>query len=86
MDPQQTPDKIVQIGKYKVQVLRNLCIGAGSCVAVAAAVFKLDEKNKAVILENASDIPENILLSAQSCPTKAIVVIDTETGKQVWPE
>ena len=90
--PNQTPpptqpqgDKEVQIGKYKVKVIRNLCIGAASCVAVSPQVFQLDNENKAVIPDGANDIPENILMAAQSCPTKAIVVIDTETGQQVWP-
>jgi len=83
----QTPgeDKEVQVGKYKIKVLRNLCIGAASCVAVAPSVFQLDNQNKAVVTEGSSDLPENILLAAQSCPTKAIVIIDTETGQQVWP-
>ena len=78
-------NKVVQIGKYKVKVDRNLCIGAASCVAVAANVFELDDKNIAVIKEGAQDTEENLLLAAQSCPTNAIIIVD-ESGKQIWPE
>jgi ferredoxin len=83
----QTPiaDKEVQIGKYKVKVVRSLCISAATCVAVAPAVFELDAEAKAIIKEGATDAEANILVAAQSCPTKAIVIIDTETGAQVWP-
>jgi ferredoxin len=83
--PQEVADKEIQVGKYKIKVIRHLCIGAASCVAVSPNVFQLDSENKAIVPEGANDIPENILLAAQSCPTKAIVVIDTETGQQVWP-
>lgn len=82
---QEAQDKEIQVGKYKVKVIRHLCIGAASCVALSPAVFQLDGENKAVVPEGADDIPENILMAAQSCPTKAIVIIDTETGQQVWP-
>ncbi len=78
-------DKEVQIGKYKIKVVRSLCIGAASCVAVSPAVFQLDGESKAIVPEGADDAAENIILAAQSCPTKAIIVTDTETGQQVWP-
>jgi ferredoxin len=78
-------DKVIKIGKYQVKVIRGDCIGAASCVAVSPATFELDNDKKAIILEKSDDLPDNILLAAQSCPTKAIVIIDTETGKQVWP-
>ena len=78
-------DKIVTVGKYQVKVVRDLCISAATCVAVAPQVFELDTENKAVIKEGANDVPENILLAAQSCPARAIVIVDTETGQQVWP-
>jgi len=80
-----TQDKIVLVGKYKVQVVRDLCIGAASCIAVSPAVFQLDGENKAVIIEGGTDEAANILMAAQSCPTKAIVITDAETDKQVWP-
>lgn len=79
-------DKEIQIGKYKVKVVRDSCIGAGSCIAVSPSVFQLDGENKAVFLDGANDEAENLLMAAQSCPTKAIIITDTETGKQVWPE
>ena len=79
-------DKEVQIGKYKVKVIRDACISAASCVAFSPAVFQLDEEAKAVIQEGATDEEANILLAAQSCPTAAIVITDTETGEQVWPK
>ena len=73
------------IGKYQVQVINNKCIGAASCAAIAPAVFQMDEDNIARVISQDGEDDETKLLAAQSCPTSAIVVIDTETNKQVWP-
>ena len=93
------PDQIKKI-KF-LMVDRDLCIGAASCVAVYPEVFQLDDENKAVILkkngvltseqtdvdmlEVGSVDDDTLLLAAQSCPTAAIFLYDTE-GKQVYPE
>ena len=84
----------------KIKVDRNLCIGAASCVAIYPDAFSLDADNKAVLPKKSgptsdlTDVTElnvaniddaNLLLAAQSCPTKAIFLYD-ETGKQVYPE
>lgn len=74
-----------QIGKYKVEVIRDKCISAASCVAIAPAVFDLDEEQIAIILDQNGNDDETKLLAAQSCPTAAIIVTNTETGEQVWP-
>ncbi len=71
--------------KYKIEVNRGLCIGAASCVAVAPNTFDLDEENIAIIKNGDHDTDETNLLAAQSCPTKAIIVTDIETGQQVYP-
>lgn len=72
--------------RYKVRVIRDKCIGAGSCVAVAMKTFALDNENIAIVLDTAEeDSDEDQLLAAQSCPTAAIEVIDTVTGEVVWP-
>ena len=73
-------------GSYTVKVIREKCIGAASCVAVAPKTFKLDEENIAIVLGQKQDSDENVLLAAQSCPTAAIIVTDDETGEQVWPK
>jgi ferredoxin len=74
-----------QIGKYKVQVINEKCISAGSCVAIAPNVFELDEEGIARVISQDGDDDDTKLLAAQSCPTAAIIVTDTETGEQVWP-
>lgn len=71
--------------KYKIEVNRSLCIGAASCVAVAPNTFELDNENIAVVKSGDHDTDESNLLAAQSCPTKAIIVTDLETGQQVYP-
>ena len=81
----QTPDKAIQIGKYKIKVVRDLCIGAASCVAVSPDTFLLDNEHKAVVREDSRDAADNILMAAQSCPTAAIIITNAETGQQVWP-
>lgn len=73
-------------GHYTVKVIRDKCIGAASCVAVAPLTFKLDDENKAIVLAQKMDSDDNLLLAAQSCPTAAIVVIDDVTGEQIWPK
>jgi ferredoxin len=83
--PAQSGDQDVVVGKYRIKVLRDACIGAASCVAVAGATFTLDGENKAVTHPESTDTAENILMAAQSCPTKAIEVYDTETNQKVWP-
>ncbi|MGD9129875.1 MAG: ferredoxin [Candidatus Woesebacteria bacterium] len=75
-----------QLGRYKVEVIRDKCISAASCVAIASEVFKLDEKNIAVVISQNGNDDATKLLAAQSCPTAAVLVTDTETGKQVWPK
>lgn len=79
--------------KYKVKVDRDLCIGAGSCVAVAPKTFELDNEGKAVILkkdgtknetsnfsayEEIDDTEENILNAAKSCPVNAIIIVEVD--------
>ena len=78
-------EKEVQIGRYKIKVLRDVCISAASCVAFSPAVFQLDEESKAVVQEGGTDEETNILLAAQSCPTGAIIITDAETGERVCP-
>lgn len=79
------PVQSKQIGKYKVSVIREKCISAASCVAIAPGVFELDEEKIARIISQDGADDEMKLLAAQSCPTMAIIVEDTETGQQVWP-
>lgn len=77
--------QIKQIGKYKVEVIRDKCISAASCVAIAPQVFDLDEEDLAIIISQDGNDDETKLLAAQSCPTMAVIVTDTKSGKQVWP-
>ncbi|MDP2933341.1 MAG: ferredoxin, partial [bacterium] len=69
----------------KIVVDRDLCIGAASCIAVAENTYKLDNENKAVVIgPNAVD-DDTLLMSAQSCPVRAILLFDKD-GKQIFPE
>ena len=74
-----------QIGKYQVSVINDKCISAASCVAIAPGVFDLDEAGIARVISQEGNDDETKLLAAQSCPTSAVIVVDTESGQQVWP-
>ena len=71
--------------KYKIKIDRYLCIGAASCVALAMKTFALDAENKAIVLEGEGDAPDLVKLAAESCPTKAIILVDEKTGEQEYP-
>ncbi|OGI99468.1 hypothetical protein A3H53_02925 [Candidatus Nomurabacteria bacterium RIFCSPLOWO2_02_FULL_40_10] len=69
----------------KIVIDRDLCIGAASCIAVSSATYELDNENKVVVIGPDAIDDETLLMSAQSCPTKAILLFDKD-GKQIYPE
>ena len=82
----KNPSGPVTVGKLKIHVDRDLCIGAATCMAVAPKTFVLDSEAKAIVLQTAQEeSPETIIESAKACPVAAIIVED-ETGKRIFPE
>lgn len=66
----------------KIVVDRDLCIGAQSCIAPGKGTFAIDGENKAIVVDvNIAD-DDDLMLAAQSCPTKAILLFD-QAGKQL---
>ncbi len=71
--------------KYVIKLNRDLCIGAASCLALAPKTFELDFENKVCLSAVSEDDNDAITLAAESCPTKAITLIDAETGEHQYP-
>lgn len=69
----------------KIVVDRDLCIGAATCLAAAPGTYELDDENKAEVIDANAVDDDSLTASAQSCPTKAILLFD-KAGKQVFPE
>ncbi len=85
----------------KLEVKRDICIGATPCIVAAPAAMELDGESKAVYkvkggakssgpinrdqIEDPSVDDATLLIAAQSCPVKAIFLWD-ENGKQIYPE
>jgi ferredoxin len=68
-----------------MQIDRDLCIGAATCVAIAPKAWALDDDAKAIILDTCFDeTDETLLEAARSCPVMAIIITD-DKGKQVYP-
>ncbi|MGH9040303.1 MAG: ferredoxin [Acidimicrobiia bacterium] len=68
---------------YNVKVDRELCIGAGACVAEAPDAFKFDDENIAVPKPGADDVADDRLMeTARACPASAILVFD-DAGNEV---
>lgn len=70
---------------HKIEIDRELCIGAASCIAVAPDLYELDEENIAVLKEPIDADDALVLESAESCPTRAIILYDEE-GEQIFPQ
>jgi ferredoxin len=68
----------------KVKIDRDLCIGVSNCVAIAPTVFKLDDKNKAIVLDPSSVDDDTLSEAAESCPENAVIIEDDE-GNQLYP-
>jgi len=76
-------------GRFQITIEDSLCLAFGSCETLAPKVFVL-EKNKRInpkvrVESETGANFESILAAAQTCPTKAIKIIDRYTGEQIYP-
>jgi ferredoxin len=80
---------IFEKSRFKIIVEPSLCMAFGSCEILAPNVFHIETNKminpKAVVISETADKFESILDAAQTCPTKAIIIIDRHTGKQIFP-
>jgi len=73
------------MAKLKTTVDKNKCIASGDCVETAPAVFRLDAGGKSEV-HNQTGAPDAVIVAAaRGCPAKAIIVVDEETGVQLFP-
>lgn len=84
-DPQK-PSGPIKVRQWTVEVDRDLCIGAATCVAIAPKTFVLDSEAKAVILDTVDqEDNQTILDAARGCPVAAIIIKD-EKGNKIFPK
>lgn len=60
----------------KININKDLCLGCGTCVAIAPEIFEMTEENKSRVKEGV-DLEKNkdaILQAKNSCPCGAIEV------------
>ena len=73
------------MAQLKTTVNKAKCIASEDCIQSAPGVFQLDDEGKSEVY-NQKGAPENVILAAaRACPAKAIIVVDEDTGTQLFP-
>ena len=73
------------MARLKTTVNKAKCISSEDCIQTAPGVFQLDEEGKSEVVSQGG-APDNVILAAaRGCPAKAIIVVDEETGTQLYP-
>jgi len=73
-----------EINGLTVEIDRTLCIGSGSCVALAAELFEIDDQNLVRFQEAPPDLdPEQVKEACNVCPVDALRVYDGD--EQIVP-
>ena len=76
-------------GRYQISIEPSLCMAFGSCETLAPNVFEVDKNKmlnpKATVKSETGNDFESILNAAETCPTKAIILRDRYTGRQIYP-
>jgi curved DNA-binding protein CbpA len=82
-------DNLDKKNRYKIIVEPSLCMAFGSCETLAPKVFVVEKDKifnpKAKVISEIGEDFDTILAAAQTCPTKAILIIDRNTGEYIYP-
>jgi curved DNA-binding protein CbpA len=75
--------------RFHIKVEPSLCMAFGSCETLAPKVFVVEKDKmlnpKAKVVSQTAEDFDAIFAAAETCPTKAIIIIDRNTGEQIFP-
>ncbi len=75
--------------RLRVNVDQSLCIGCCSCETIAPNVFEINRNArsnpKSTVKNEAGAGVNRIMNAAETCPTKAILVDNMDTGERLYP-
>ncbi|MXY37979.1 MAG: DnaJ domain-containing protein [Cenarchaeum sp. SB0665_bin_23] len=75
--------------RLRVNVDQSLCIGCCSCETIAPNVFEINRRArsnpKSTVKDEAGAGVNRIMNAAETCPTKAILVDNVDTGERLYP-
>ncbi|WP_328630256.1 ferredoxin [Streptomyces sp. NBC_00356] len=71
--------------RWDVAVDPRMCVRTGLCVASLPGTFERDEHGQGRARVESTAASEEVLDIAESCPVEAISIVDTESGKPVFP-
>ncbi len=81
-EPKRQPNLFVDVDK-------SLCIGCCSCEIIAPEVFQIDKEGKfnpkSTVIDQKGAGVNKIMNAAETCPTKAIIVEDTDSKERLYP-
>ncbi len=63
------------VNRIEIAVDRALCIGSGDCVDTAPDVFKLDDEDKAIVIDPDGASTDDVVMAASNCPVGAVFVV-----------
>lgn len=75
--------------RFQIIVEPSLCMAFGSCETLAPRVFAVEKDKifnpKAKVVSEIDEDLDVALAAAETCPTKAILIIDRDTGQYIYP-
>ena len=84
-----TTDNLNKRDRFQIIVEPSLCMAFGSCETLAPKVFVVEKDKifnpKAKVISEVGEDFDTILAAAETCPTKAILIIDRNTGEYIYP-
>jgi ferredoxin len=69
----------------RVWVDHDLCVGNGTCLTIAPAVFRHNDSRQSEVIDAAGASESVILHAAANCPVGAIRVALAESGERLNP-
>ena len=69
------------MGKPRVEVDQDMCVGSANCVEVAKGAFKLNDEDKAEVNDPTAVSIEDLREAQEQCPVAAILVEEQDSDE-----